>query len=419
MTAPLTVTEDAADRTASTATLVERYRPVFDEIGRGAAARENDRRLPFAEVELLRASGFTRVTLPRDLGGEGADHLTLFELLAELARRDPNLAQLLRSHFAFVDRTLHAGAPSAIRARLARIADGAIHGNATFERGPAGVGAYATTLSRDDRGWRLDGRKYYSTGTLFADVVGVLAVPDATTGLGPDPVSVLVATDAPGLTRVDDWDGFGQRMTGSGSTIFDGVRVAEGDVLTRSAVPGHAGAFVQLVLLAALTGIGRAVVDDATRFVRERTRSYSHASADRPRHDPIVQEVVGDLSAASFGADAALSRAVAALQRAADAQHPDSSTPCGDEDRAEAVVAADLATAQAQLVIIPAVLKAATDLFEVGGASALGGQLALDRHWRNARALASHNPARYKARIVGDHLVNTTPIVAWWTSGEA
>lgn len=418
MTITFPLTADDVGPRASTPELVERYRAVFDEIGAGAVAREHERRLPFAEVELLRASGFTRVTLPRDLGGDGADHHALFELLTELARRDPNLAQLLRSHFAFVDRTLHAEPSTTAGVRLARIAEGAIHGNATFERGPAGVGAYATTLSRDERGLRLDGRKFYSTGTLFADVVGVLATPDPSTGLGPEPVSVLVATDAPGLTRVDDWDGFGQRMTGSGSTVFDDVRVAEGDVVARSAAPGHAGAFVQLVLLAALTGIGRAVVDDATRFVRERTRSYSHASADRPRHDPIVQEVVGDLSAASFAADAALSRAVTALQRAAEAPHPSSSSRHGD-DRAAAIAAADLAAAQAQLVIVPNVLKAATDLFEVGGASALGGSLALDRHWRNARALASHNPARYKARIVGDHLVNTTPIVAWWTSGEA
>ncbi|MEI3868271.1 hypothetical protein V6S02_14410 [Microbacterium sp. CCNWLW134] len=418
MTITFPLTADDVGPRASTPELVERYRAVFDEIGAGAVAREHERRLPFAEVELLRASGFTRVTLPRDLGGDGADHHALFELLTELARRDPNLAQLLRSHFAFVDRTLHAEPSTTAPVRLARIAEGAIHGNATFERGPAGVGAYATTLSRDERGLRLDGRKFYSTGTLFADVVGVLATPDPSTGLGPEPVSVLVATDAPGLTRVDDWDGFGQRMTGSGSTVFDDVRVAEGDVVARSAAPGHAGAFVQLVLLAALTGIGRAVVDDATRFVRERTRSYSHASADRPRHDPIVQEVVGDLSAASFAADAALSRAVTALQRAAEAPHPSSSSRHGD-DRAAAIAAADLAAAQAQLVIVPNVLKAATDLFEVGGASALGGSLALDRHWRNARALASHNPARYKARIVGDHLVNTTPIVAWWTSGEA
>lgn len=389
--------------------LVARFAGVFDEVGADAAERERERRLPFAEVELLRAAGFTRVTLPPEFGGDGANEVEFFELLAELARRDPNLAQLFRSHFSFIDRTVHSPDSGIRTARLRLLADGAIHGNATFEKGPAKVGSYATRLETDADGLRLDGRKFYSTGTLFADLVSVLADRDGT------PVSVLVRTDAEGLERIDDWDGFGQKMTGSGSTVFDGVRVSEADVFERDDSPSHAGPFVQLVLLAVLTGIGRAVVDDAVRFVRARTRSYSHASAATAREDPIVQETVGELSAASFAADAALAHAVAALQRSSDAIL----TGASDDERRARVDDADLAATRAQLVIIPNVLRAATELFEVGGASAVSTGLALDRHWRNARTVASHNPARYKARIVGDHLLNDTPVVSWWTSGEA
>lgn len=389
--------------------LVARFAGVFDEVGADAADRERERRLPFAEVELLREAGFTRVTLPPEFGGDGANEVEFFELLAELARRDPNLAQLFRSHFSFIDRTVHAPDSDIRTARLGLLSDGAIHGNATFEKGPAKVGSYATRLEADADGLRLDGRKFYSTGTLFADLVSVLADRDGT------PVSVLVRTDADGLERIDDWDGFGQKMTGSGSTVFEGVRVSEADVFERDDSPSHSGPFVQLVLLAVLTGIGRAVVDDAVRFVRARTRSYSHASAATAREDPIVQETVGELSAASFAADAALAHAVAALQRSSDAILAGAS----EEQQRARVDDADLAATRAQLVIIPNVLRAATELFEVGGASAVSTGLALDRHWRNARTVASHNPARYKARIVGDHLLNDTPVVSWWTNGEA
>ena len=45
-------------------------------------------------------------------------------------------------------------------------------------------------------------------------------------------------------------------------------------------------------------------------------------------------------------------------------------------------------------------------LFSVGGASATGREANLDRHWRNARTIASHNPAMYKARAIGDLLIN-------------
>ena len=389
--------------------LVARFAGVFDEVGAEAAVRERDRRLPYPEVETLRGAGFTRVTLPPEFGGDGADEVEFFELLAELARRDPNLAQLFRSHFSFIDRTVHAPDSTIRTTRLRLLADGAIHGNATFEKGPAKVGSYATRLESDAGGLRLDGRKFYSTGTLFADLVSVLADRDGT------PVSVLVRTDAEGVERIDDWDGFGQRLTGSGTTVFDGVRVTEADVFERDDSPSHAGPFVQLVLLAVLAGIGRAVVDDAVRFVRARTRSYSHASAATAREDPIVQETVGELSAASFAADAAFAHAVAALQRSSDAIRSGAS----EEQQRARVEEAELATTRAQLVIIPNVLRAATELFEVGGASAVSTGLALDRHWRNARTVASHNPARYKARIVGDHLLNGTPLVSWWTSGEA
>lgn len=389
--------------------IVARFAEVFDRVGEGAAERERERRLPFAEVELLRDSGFTRATLPVELGGAGADERTLFELLAELARRDSNLAQLFRSHFSFIDRTLHAPDSPVRDARLARLAAGAIHGNATFEKGPAKVGAYGTRVTAGDDGPRLHGRKFYSTGTLFADHVSVLAERDG------ELVSALVPADAAGVERVDDWDGFGQRLTGSGTTVFEGVRLDEAEIVARDDAPTHGAAFAQLVLLAVLVGIGRAVLDDAVRFVRERTRTYSHASAALPREDPLVQQVVGELSARSFAADAALDAAAAVLQASGDAQRAGAT----EAERIARIEAADVAATRAQLVIVPNVLAAATELFEVGGASALSVRLGLDRHWRNARTVASHNPARYKARALGEHHLTGAPVVSWWTNGEA
>ncbi|WP_207453393.1 acyl-CoA dehydrogenase family protein [Herbiconiux sp. SYSU D00978] len=391
-------------------TLAERFAPVFDEVGHDAVERERERRLPFAEVAALREAGFTRVTVPVEHGGDGAGHAELFELLAELARRDPNLAQLLRSHFSFVDRTVHAPGSAERRRRLDLVAAGRIVGNASHERGPATVGSLQTTLTRDGGGYRLNGRKYYSTGALYADLIVVGAEHDGSH------VGVLVDAAAPGVDRLDDWTGFGQRLTGSGTTVFDDVPVPEHDVTLRGAdAVSHGGAFVQLVLLAAAVGIARAVVDDAAAFVRARTRVYSHGSAARVQDDPVVQQVVGELSAKSFAADSALAAASGALARSSAALLGGEPEP---EQRAR-VADAEVAVARAQLVILPAVLDAATTLFEVGGASALDAHRGLDRHWRNARTLASHNPARYKARALGDHLINGTPVVSWWSTGEA
>ncbi|MGV8880560.1 MAG: acyl-CoA dehydrogenase family protein [Rhodoglobus sp.] len=387
--------------------LVERFRAVFDAVGAESITRERERRLPYAEIELLREAGFTKVTLPREYGGDAATHSEFFELLVELARRDSNLAQLFRSHFSFIDRTVLAP-PSAQRdARLRRVATGAIIGNASHEKSAAKVGSLSTTLNED---LVLDGTKYYSTGTLFADVVSVAA------SRGDQVVGVLVDTDAPGVERVDDWTGFGQRMTGSGTTIFSSVAVDEDDVVSfdREQV-SHGGAFVQLVLLAAVTGIGRAIVDDAIAYLRARTRNYSHGSAATVQQDPLVQEVVGTLSAHSFAADSAFAAAVRGLDAS-------TATIIGGADvatRTARIADVEFATTRAQLVVLPNVLAAATELFEVGGASAVDTGLSLDRHWRNARTIASHNPAKYRARAVGDQLINDTPIVAWWSTGEA
>lgn len=57
-------------------------------------------------------------------------------------------------------------------------------------------------------------------------------------------------------------------------------------------------------------------------------------------------------------------------------------------------------------MIIASALKATASIFDALGASGVSEELALDRHWRNARTLASHNPRVYKARIIGDWLIN-------------
>jgi alkylation response protein AidB-like acyl-CoA dehydrogenase len=71
-----------------------------------------------------------------------------------------------------------------------------------------------------------------------------------------------------------------------------------------------------------------------------------------------------------------------------------------------ALAAAAVAVAQAQLVAERLTLDAAQRLFDTGGASATARKLNLDRHWRNVRTVASHNPLDYKAHAVGNFLVN-------------
>ena len=73
---------------------------------------------------------------------------------------------------------------------------------------------------------------------------------------------------------------------------------------------------------------------------------------------------------------------------------------------AAAAEAAQLAAAQAKVAIDRFSYATATKLFDAGGASATQAIYNLDRHWRNARTISTHNPTFLKASAVGDHVVN-------------
>jgi alkylation response protein AidB-like acyl-CoA dehydrogenase len=371
------------------------FGPLVDDIVAGAVARERDRRLPVEEVDRLRRAGFGALRVPVEHGGWGASLEQEFRLLVRLGAADSNLPQLLRGHVAFVE-TQRAQPDGPLRTEwLTRLATGdVLVGNAQAERGDAT--AVTTRLTEVDGGLRLDGRKFYSTGTLYADWIWVGAL------RGDEPVALAVRADAPGVTRVDDWDGFGQRLTGSGTTLFEGVEVDPRQVLPWSDSAerrplAYTQALYQLVLLAAESGIARAVLRDAVDFVRPRTRTFGVAGVSLPREDPLVQRVVGRLSSIASAVEAVTLSAVRALE-AADRR-------ASEDDYQEA-----LATVfEAQQVVLPLVLEAATALFEVGGASAVDADRALDRHWRNARTIASHNPAIHRERALGDRRLNGTP----------
>jgi alkylation response protein AidB-like acyl-CoA dehydrogenase len=397
------------------ATLRERFAPIVDRIRDGAVARElasgtpGDRELPFAEVRALADAGFGRLRVPEADGGFGVSLAELFALVADLSAADSNIGHLWRGHFGHTELVLLRPASPSRTEWLERIVGGAIVGNATSERTGTTLADIATTVASDDGGeWTLNGRKYYSTGTLYSDWIYLAAGREARGG-SAERVTFAVPTDAPGVTTVDDWDGFGQRLTASGTTVFEGVAV-DPDAISayRDAPLSHIQAFYQLYLLAVLAGIGTAVSRDAVEFVRPRTRTYIHANAATPGEDPQVLAVLGRLSAGAFTARSLVDAAARLLDEVVATNVPGSGVTKDLLDVAENAVY------QAQIEIGPRVLRAATELFEVGGASASDRTRALDRHWRNARVVASHNPAVYKERLVGEFVLHGRgPVDAW------
>ena len=65
---------------------------------------------------------------------------------------------------------------------------------------------------------------------------------------------------------------------------------------------------------------------------------------------------------------------------------------------------------ESKIVIDEPALRAAGDLFEVGGTSATRSARRLDRHWRALRAVTAHNLIIYKALAVGRLVTHGTPL---------
>ena len=389
-------------RAPDTAELKARFRPVFDRIAEGAVRREIDRSLAHEEIGWLKQAGFTALRVPVELGGAGASLEQFFDLLIDLAEADTNLAQGLRSHFALVEDRLVApraeGEPW-----LRRFAAGEIAGNGWTEVGEVKLGDTITKVTPQGDGFRVDGRKYYSTGTIYADWIDVYA----TRSDDGAPVIALVAADQEGVQISDDWTGFGQKLTGTGTTVFDNARAEA--VIPFEQRFRYQTAFYQLVLNATITGAALAAVRDAAALVARRKRAFSHGSGTEVRFDPQVLQVIGKARALAYGARAATLEAARAAQRAHD-------TAQGGDKAADdaANVEAELQSGAAQVAAIELGLRAVTDVFDALSASSTDQGLALDRHWRNARTAASHNPAIYKQRILGDHAVNgTEPVYVW------
>jgi alkylation response protein AidB-like acyl-CoA dehydrogenase len=380
--------------------LLNIFQPVFDRIRRGAIEREESRRLPFEQVGWLRDAGFGRVRVPAEFGGFGATIDQLVLLLIALGAADSNLPQALRGHVGFTEYVLAHADPAYRAFWFAELAGGALVGNAESER-TGTFGSQATEVSLTDGVLVLNGTKYYTTGSIFADWILVSASARDDRVAPPGQVTVQVRTDAAGVTIVDDWDGFGQRLTGSGTTEFRDV-VVDARFLHARGLDDFThtiqNAVYQLVHLSALAGIGEAALAEITDFVRSRTRNLFNPAV-APAKDPVALQIIGEV----FGVTETVTASVLAAARTV--QNTSARQLAGVVDDRD-FAAADAHVYGIQSTVIELVLRAVSRIFEVGGASATSTSRRLDRFWRNARTISSHNPALYRQQAVGDFIVN-------------
>ncbi|MGO4449800.1 SfnB family sulfur acquisition oxidoreductase [Phyllobacterium sp. TAF24] len=381
-----------AHRVAGDQEALETAKRLAAEFAKGAAERDRQRQLPHQELETLSRSGLLAITVPKEFGGIDVNTATLAEVTAILSEADPSIGQIPQNHFYILEALRVDGTREQQAFFFDRVLQGDRFGNALSEKGTKTVAHYNTRIVPDGSRYRINGQKFYSTGVLFAHWVVIFATDPQ------DQITMsFVPRDTPGLTLVDDWAGFGQRTTGSGTTIIKDVIVDAGAVVQHHKGferPSTIGSVGQIIHAGVDLGIARAALQETIDFVRTKSRPWMDSGVERASEDPHTIARVGDLAIR-------IDAATALLARSGDLVDKAKANPSEEN-----VVAASVAVAGAKVLTTEVAIQATNLLFELAGTSSTQSDLNLDRHWRNARTHTLHDPIRWKYHVVGNYLLN-------------
>ncbi|MDK4737873.1 SfnB family sulfur acquisition oxidoreductase [Rhizobium sp. CNPSo 3464] len=393
-------TRPLAHRIQSDEEALEIARSLAIQFAQQASDRDINRVLPYEELEALSQSGLLGITTPSEYDGIDISNSVLAEIIAILAEADPSIAQIPQSHFYILEALRVDGSEEQKNFFFTRALAGDRFGNAFSELGTGTAGQYNTRLTSDGLGYRVNGRKFYSTGVLFADWIGIFAL-----NADDELTLALVPRGAEGIQIMDDWDGFGQRTSGSGTTILHNVYVNADAVVAhhkgfeRATTIGSVG---QIIHAGIDLGIARAAFTKTVEFVKTHARPWMDSGVERAADDPLTIARIGQIAIRIEAAAAMLERAGRKIDVA-------QINPTEDD-----VIEATLAVAAAKTLTTEIAIEASNTLFELAGTSSTRIGLNLDRHWRNARTHTLHDPVRWKYHIVGNyHLNGVTPPKNW------
>ena len=345
------------------------------EFAASAAHYDRHSEFPHANLQRLHDSGLLALTVPRELGGSGASLAQARRVISAVARGEPSTALVLVMQYLQHTRLQHNLAwPHYLRLRVAReaVEKGALINALRVEPDlgtPARGGLPATIARRVPEGWRISGRKIYSTGIPGLTWLSVWARSDDEV---PRVGTWLVHRDTPGIRVEETWDHLGMRATGSHDVVFEdvlvpfdhAVDVQAADVPRPSELDASGVLWLAVLLSSIYDGVARAARDWLVGWLRERTPANLGAPLSSL---PRFQELVGRI-------DALLLSNRVLLDAAAEGRVPAS----------EATQIKFLVTHQA--------IKAVELGLEAIGNPALARSNPLERHYRDVLCSRIHTP---------------------------
>ncbi|MCR9259359.1 MAG: acyl-CoA dehydrogenase family protein [Pseudomonadaceae bacterium] len=198
----------------------------------------------------------------------------------------------------------------------------------------------------------------------------------------------------------------GQGGTGSGGIEFRDLYVPHANLLNGIDIlnlPDSSviGPIYQLGFSAMYVGMAKGALTCATEYVRTNARPWMESNVAHAVEDPYILTEIGTLQAYASAAEALVSQAALKVNKVNDALQQDLSTEAIADLRAQAAVL----VAQAKVVSTEVALRVCQDIFQTTGARSTLAEQRLDRFWRDARTLTLHDPKPYKARLIGEALL--------------
>ncbi|MGE4314508.1 SfnB family sulfur acquisition oxidoreductase [Acinetobacter sp.] len=359
----------------------------------GRNERDQQRLLPFAEIDLFSQKGLGGIRIPKQFGGAFVSNKTLAHVFRILNKADSSVGQIPQNQIALLNMIQMMGTEQQKQFIYQEILQGKRLANGGPERHTKDTKTLATTLTIENGRYFVDGEKFYSTGSSFAHWLAIKAIhPEGHV------VLTLVNAQAEGVNVIDNWNGFGQRTTSSGTVRLDHVEVDPlliFDERLLSSQPNYRGAYSQLLQVAIDVGIAEAAFADTITAVHK-ARPIVDAQVDKASFEHYTLQEVGKSSVL-------LDAAILLLDEAAEyLDELDRLESVTDEQAAKA----SILVAEAKIYANDAALHISEKLLELGGSRSSLSQHNLDQHWRNARVHTLHDPVRWKLHALGDYYLN-------------
>ena len=359
----------------------------------GRNQRDQQRVLPLAEIDLFSQRGLGGIRIPKQYGGAFVSNKTLAHVFRIVNKADSSVGQIPQNQIALLNMIQIMGTEQQKQFMYSEILKGKRLSNGGPERHTKDSKTLATTLTIKNGRYFIDGEKFYSTGSSFAHWLAIKAI-------HPEGHVVLTIVDrtADGVEVIDNWNGFGQRTTSSGTVRLQHVEVDPLLIFDERLLgnqPSYRGAYSQLMQVAIDVGIAEAAFADTLTAIHK-ARPVVDAQVEKASFEHYTLQEVGKSSVL-------LDAAILLLDEAAEyLDELDQLESVTDEQAAKA----SILVAEAKVYANDAALNISEKLLELGGSRSSLSQHNLDQHWRNARVHTLHDPIRWKLHALGDYYLN-------------